>query len=305
MRQAWSGLVPGNRVWGWRRGRASPGDPGPETRAPSQRGARGGSPRSERGGTPEPERAGFTTLRLGQERGRVRGSETSTRLRRLRGSRPRGSEPGRVPGGHVGRGAEGFGRTAQRRPQYICPGPPGHFIPVLSSLLLLTRPRHRRPRHSPPWPCRRDPPTCPRPVAALTTFTLLRSRLLTSAEAPAASPLRSHGVSNRSDLPLQPPFPPFRSSRTSREGLKGAGEMRVRNHGRAGAEDAGRRRGAAEHAHSVQREAGRDGSGWRARRSACALGSRGGCLSCFGARFREAHVQLAATHARWFLKRAG
>lgn len=93
------------------------------------------------------------------------------------------------------------------------------------------------PAYPRPWLCSRDPSVPPASLRAHRACAL-RSCPLSSAEAAAASPLRSHGVSNRSPLPLQPPFPPFRSSRPSRPSLGGVG--RLRNHGRAGAEE-GRR----------------------------------------------------------------
>lgn len=84
------------------------------------------------------------------------------------------------------------------------------------------------------WLCSRDP-SVSRPVSALTALALFSTAFFPSAEA-AASPFRSHGVSNRSPLPLQPPFPPFRSSRPSRP-VWGGEKARVGNHGRAGAEE--------------------------------------------------------------------
>ena len=80
------------------------------------------------------------------------------------------------------------------------------------------------PAYPQPWLCSRDPSVPPASLRAHRACAL-RSCLLSSAEAAAASPLRSHGVSNRSPLPLQPPFPPFRSSRPSRPSLGvGGGE---------------------------------------------------------------------------------
>lgn len=148
--------------------------------------------------------------------------------------------------GLAGAGRGRIRRAVLRRPRYICPrspGPPhspssGH----VRSRSLPALPRHGlrlrlRPR-SPPWLCSRDRSVPPARLRAHRACAL-HSRLLSSAEAAAASPFRRHGVSNRSSLRLQLPFPPFRTSRPSRPGLRGGGggEGRVRDHGRAGAEE--------------------------------------------------------------------
>lgn len=101
--------------------------------------------------------------------------------------------------------------------------PRGRLIPhpqnTLSPHAAATRPPPAYPR---PWRCSRDPSVPPARLRAHRACAL-RSCLLSSAEAAAASPFRSHGVSNRSPLPRQPPFPPFRSSRPSRPSLGGGG----------------------------------------------------------------------------------
>lgn len=128
------------------------------------------------------------------------------------------------------------GRPCCAIPCISVPTPRGRLIPhpqiTISSQATETPSPPAQPRL---WLCSRDP-SVSRPVSALTALALFSTAFFSSAEAAAASPFRSHGVSNRSPLPLQPPFPPFRSSRPSRPGL-GGGETRVRNHGRAGAEE--------------------------------------------------------------------
>lgn len=126
-------------------------------------------------------------------------------------------------GASPGRGAEGFGVPCCAAPGISVPSPRGRLIPhpqVTSDHDL--SPRYRdiaSARVAPPWLCSRDPSMPPARLRAHRACAL-HSRLLSSAEAAAPSLFRSHGVSNRSSLLLQLPFPPFRSSRPSRLGLR-------------------------------------------------------------------------------------
>lgn len=108
---------------------------------------------------------------------------------------PRGQGAGPPPRwGHVGRGAEGSAQAVLRRPRYICPVPGATSFPILRSRSLLhstaTPPLPAYPR---PWLCSRDPSVPPASLRAHRACAL-RSCRLPSAEAAAASPLRSHGV---------------------------------------------------------------------------------------------------------------
>lgn len=192
----------------------------------------------------------------------------------------------------AGWGPAGAGRGRIRRaaccaaPGISVPSPRGRLIPhpqVTSAHDLSPRCRDTvSARVAPPWLCSRDPSVPPARLHAYRACAL-RSRLLSSAEAAAASLFRSHGVSNRSSLLLQLPFPPFRSSRPSRLGRRREGGASVRDHGRAGAEE---------------------GTRASARCRACALGpmvGKGGGGSyreCW--RLKTAHVRL---HRRTSLQR--
>lgn len=128
----------------------------------------------------------------------------------------------------AGRGAEGSRRAVLRRPRYICPQSPGPPHSLSSAHNLSSGSRDAasarvKPHHGSVAATPFVSPSCIRAYRACA----LRSHRLSSAEAADASLFRSHGVSNRSPLLLQPPFPPFRSSRSSQPGLVG-GRVRKR-----------------------------------------------------------------------------
>ncbi|XP_069919594.1 collagen, type I, alpha 1b-like [Oryctolagus cuniculus] len=126
------------------------------------------------------------------------------------------------------RDPSGAGWRGPQNARNTSPGPP-------QSHPHTTLPRRRFCPRSPGHGSVAAAPGAPNPPRAYRACAL-RSHRLASAEAAAASSCRSHGVSNRSPLPLQPPFPPFRSSRPSRPGW-GVGGTSAWNHGRAGAEE--------------------------------------------------------------------
>lgn len=126
--------------------------------------------------------------------------------------------------------------SAAPPPVYLYPGPGATSFSIFSESLLLTLPpRCLRPLGL----CHGSVaviPSCPCPGSALTAPALSAPTVCSAEAAAASSPSRSHGVSNRSPLPRQPPFPPFHRARgASRAGLVGG--RRVMSHGRAGAEE--------------------------------------------------------------------
>lgn len=177
------------------------------------RGETGPEPEEGRAGSPGS--AGGGCWSSGSEAGGAGLPRPARWGRRISGRRGPGPPPGWR---HPGRGAEGSGQAAPR-PIYMSPAPGATSLPILRSHSLLTLPRCRLRPRSPDHGSVAATPPCPRPVSALTTPALSRSRLLSSVQAAAASPFHSHGVSNRSPLPLQPPFPPFRSARPCLLGL--------------------------------------------------------------------------------------
>ena len=189
--------------------------------SPESEGAEGRNPESERreGRNPRSrEKSGARSTSKRKERPGPPGSKAGIRS-------PRAGVQARLRVGATWGGA----RKDPRRPCCAARGisvssPRGHLIPhpqiTVSPHSTATPPLPAYPR---PWLCSRDPSVPPASLRAHRACAL-RSCLLSSAEAAAASPLRSHGVSNRSPLPLQPPFPPFRSSRLSRPSLGGWGD---------------------------------------------------------------------------------
>lgn len=173
----------------------------------------------KRGGRPEPseseEKGGWILAR--RKEGRTPGSEGG-------GRSPARSGPGRLPvGASPGRGAEGSGHAVLRRPPVYLPIVSGATsFPILRSRQITISPHvtatPRYPRSPGHGSVAANPSVSPAHLRAHRACAL-RSCLLSSAEAAAASAFRSHGVSNRSSLRLQLPFPPFRSSRPSRLGL--------------------------------------------------------------------------------------
>lgn len=122
-----------------------------------------------------------------------------------------GSPPPHWGPARAGRGGIQAARAAPP-PVYLSPGSRAASFSTLSAQSPLTlRPRRLRQRNG----SVAATPSCPRPVSALTAPSL-SAHTVSSAEAAAAVasfPFRSHGVSNRSPLPLQPPFPPFHRAR--------------------------------------------------------------------------------------------
>jgi hypothetical protein len=148
-----------------------------------------------------------------------------------------GSPPPRRGRARAGRGGiQASPRCAA--PGIFVPRPRGRLIFNPLSTVSLNAPATPPPPAQ--WLCSRDPVVSPAPVSALTAPSL-SAHTVSSAEAAAAvasSPFRRHGVSNRSPLPRQLPFPPFQSSRGfTGQPRGGGGGDEVRNHGRAGAEE--------------------------------------------------------------------
>lgn len=115
--------------------------------------------------------------------------------------------------------------SAAPPPVYLCPGPGAASFSIFSESLLLTLPPRRL---RPLGLCHGSVaviPSCPCPGSALTAPALSAPTVCSAEAAAASSPSRSHGVSNRSPLPRQPPFPPFHRARgASRAGLVGGAQ---------------------------------------------------------------------------------
>lgn len=191
------------------------------------KGSRRRDPRASGKGGPEP--SGSEEKRELDPRPET-GADRTLGVRRRKGPEPR-EEEGARPAGLFGPRRGGARKDPPRRaappPVYLCPVPGAASFPILTQVTSEhdLSPRCRdtasaSARVAPPWLCSRDPSMPPARLRAHRACAL-HSRLLSSAEAAAASPFRRHGVSNRSSLRLQLPFPPFRSSRPSRPGLRG------------------------------------------------------------------------------------